>query len=149
MLWCRTKRRIVYSFLVTLVLLQFGCDAGRRDIRRVRSGGYALEAVLVERNGGATSSLSYEVYIVAQGGDTSKAGKPIVRILMSTDPDGSIATEWVRPNQLVITCCEQAWLGDFTNWWNGADADGARRTVQTQLRTPTGMTRPLPQRAFY
>jgi hypothetical protein len=56
------------SFLPLALALLAGCGLGFRDeVARVASPDGRVEAVLVETNGGATTSFGYEVHVVEKG----------------------------------------------------------------------------------
>jgi hypothetical protein len=133
---------------VFIVLFQTGCEAARQDIRRVPASGRAIEALLVERNPGATGDFFYEVHIVPRGGAASRSKEPVLKIMWA-GPPASIALEWTTPSLLTIKCCEEAIVMHFTNRWTGQDAEGQTRTIAVQLDTPTGRGPRLPQRALY
>ncbi|MGB2715425.1 MAG: hypothetical protein WBC51_14685 [Vicinamibacterales bacterium] len=63
---CTRNRKL--SFLPIALALLAGCDLVSRDeVARVASPDGRVEAVLVETNGGATTSFGYEVHVVEKG----------------------------------------------------------------------------------
>ncbi len=88
--------------LALCLVSQIGCTS-RTDVRRVPSPEYPLDAVVVELNDGATTSLSYEVQIVARGRAAS-SGQPVLKIWSGCGEQISMA--WQRQNLLVVTCQE-------------------------------------------
>ena len=148
----RLSPRVHYGRIVTLVLfillVHAGCEAARRDVRRVPASAVAVEALLVERNPGATGDFFYEVYIVPRGGAASRSTEPVLKMMWAGAVD-SIELAWTAPTLLTIKCCDEAIIIHFTNRWTGQDSDGATRTVAVQLNTPSGQSPRLPQRALY
>jgi hypothetical protein len=142
----RLTRVFVFGFL----LLSFvtGCEAAREDVKRVHASGLSVEAVLVERNAGATVDFWYEVYLVPRGERVSRSTEPVLQVMWAGPPE-SIALEWTAPRRLTIKCCAEAVIMRFTNRWSGKDAEGGWRTVAVELQTPNGKTPPLPQRAAF
>ena len=63
---CTRNRRL--SFLPIALALLAGCGLVSRDeVARVASPNGRVEAVLIETNGGATTSFGYEVHVVPKG----------------------------------------------------------------------------------
>ncbi len=67
----RVRMRLLPSCLLTLVLALGGCIASSGyswdEVARVRAPDGRADAVLIETNGGATTSFGYHVYVVAPG----------------------------------------------------------------------------------
>jgi hypothetical protein len=63
-------RAVIWTAVIAAALP--GC-ASRDEVSRVASPDRSLEAVLVEINGGATTSYGYDVYVVKKGSDLSWA----------------------------------------------------------------------------
>ena len=91
-----------HQWLVTALLLLVGC-ASRDEVSRVPSPDGVLDAVLLERGGGAARSFSYEIYVVKR---TATLGRsPAVMNL-----DGAIRgkdaygvnLKWVTPEVLAV-----------------------------------------------
>ena len=64
---------MIRTLLALLLLVFLGACARHDEVARVTSPDGAMEAVLVESNGGATTSFWYDVYIVETGSPYSKA----------------------------------------------------------------------------
>jgi hypothetical protein len=140
--------RPIHALLALLVALQAGCGF-RTDVERVPAPEYPLDAVLVERNGGATTSFSYEVHIVPRGKSPAWSfwRSPVMAIWSGCGD--RIAMEWGRSNLLIVKCDEAANISDFSNRWIGPDAAGSYRTIEVRLQSPAGATPSLPLRDFY
>jgi hypothetical protein len=70
---CTRNRKL--SFLPIALALLAGCSLVSRDeVARVASPDGRVEAVLIETNGGATTSFGYEVHVVF-----GKAGPQVIR----------------------------------------------------------------------
>jgi hypothetical protein len=140
--------RPLHGLLALLVALQAGCIS-RTDVERVPAPEYPLDAVLVERNGGATTSFSYEVHIVSRGESPSLLfGRSPVMAIWSGCAD-RIALEWGRPNLLIVKCDEPGHISDFSNRWAGPDAAGSYRRIEVRVQSPAGATPALQLRDFY
>lgn len=67
----RVHMRVLPSSWLTLVLVLGGCISGNGqrgdEVARVRAPDGRADAVLMETNGGATTSFGYRVYVVAPG----------------------------------------------------------------------------------
>ncbi|MCB1850466.1 MAG: hypothetical protein KDI83_06730 [Gammaproteobacteria bacterium] len=57
-------------FLVLLLLIS-GCGVSQDEVARTQSPDGKLDAVLVETNGGATTSFGYKVFVVKKGANYS------------------------------------------------------------------------------
>jgi hypothetical protein len=55
-------------YLIILLTLHLGCSGSRDEVARVASPSDSVEAVLIETNGGATTSFGYQIYLVPKGG---------------------------------------------------------------------------------
>jgi hypothetical protein len=71
----RGRVNMIFRFSPTLVVLLTAClvfPISRDEVARVVSSSGRLDAVLVETNGGATTSFGYLVYVVPHGAKPSK-----------------------------------------------------------------------------
>jgi hypothetical protein len=63
-----SRHRALLALVTTFVLLTACSQVSRDEVARVAAPGGQVEAVLVETNGGATTSFGYEVHVVERGG---------------------------------------------------------------------------------
>src|SRR3989339_512297 len=75
-----TVLAIILLFVMVVILLFVMIDymmkPSKDEVVRIASPNNKLDAVLVETNGGATTSYGYEIYVIKRGKKTS--GKPPV-----------------------------------------------------------------------
>jgi hypothetical protein len=88
----------------SLVAVFTGCGLVSSDeVARVRSPTGRLEAVVIETNGGATTSFGYEVYIVPAGSGTWR-GREVASFYGAARNDNAygVNVRWVTVNSLAI-----------------------------------------------
>lgn len=78
------KRLRLLAIVLLVAALASGCadDARYDEVARVASPDGMLEAVLAESSGGATTTFSYHVHVVASGGAVS--GNPVAVLVGAT-----------------------------------------------------------------
>jgi hypothetical protein len=95
--------------LIGTGLLVAGCLCGpwsRDEVARVRSPDGAIEGVIVETNGGATTSFGYEIHVVSAGGRPEAAHR--VAFLYGAGRNASaygVNLRWTSPASLSIEYC--------------------------------------------
>ena len=83
-----------------------GCGLGSRDeVARVASPDGRAEAVLVEMNGGATTSFGYEVHVVPKGRPTSARVAWLYGAVRNENAFGA-NLKWTDDHELVIEYLE-------------------------------------------
>jgi|SRR5882724_6517187 len=102
------------SVLVTILLVacgKAGTDTtGRDEVARVPSPDGAFDAVLIETNGGATTSFGYEVEIVRHA-DTAQAA-PIATLYGATRNEQAYGANlrWQGPRELTVEYLQARWV---------------------------------------
>jgi hypothetical protein len=103
---------------ILLVASVVGCDTGGwswDEVARVRSPDGSRDAVLVERNGGATTSFGYEVFVVPHDAGVAEGTPGTVASLYAATRNGqaygaklrwlagdSLAVEYLRAREALI-----------------------------------------------
>ena len=92
--------------LVALVLscaAAGGCAVGRDEVARVAAPAGGREAVLVETNGGATTSFGYEVHVVPRGGRPGEENQ-VARLYGAVRNDSAYGANlrWVGARELRV-----------------------------------------------
>jgi len=106
-----------------------GCSVERREMQRVRSPDDQVDAVLVRINGGATTALTWNLYLVpagakAEGRESFNADR------MSGD---SLAVSWKAPGVLEIAY-PSGTIHHFTNSWRTSRVGDSTVQVELTLR---------------
>lgn len=77
-------------------------DASKDEVARVPSPDGKVDAVLVESNGGATTSFGYDVYIVRAGARVSGNSAAWLYDALRSDHAYGVNMKWDSPNRLVL-----------------------------------------------
>ena len=104
--------------MVSLVIAAAACDVGGwswDEVARVRSPDGSRDAVLVERNGGATTSFGYEVFVVTHGAPVRDGAPGAVASLYAATRNeqaygvnlrwlsrDSLAVEYLRAREAIV-----------------------------------------------
>lgn len=87
-----------------ILLVALGCSRQCRDeVARVRSPDGSLDAVVIETNGGATTSFGYEIDLVVAGGGVPSARR--VAFLYGAGRNANaygVSLRWTRPDALAV-----------------------------------------------
>jgi hypothetical protein len=101
----RTEHRKLSLVAVALALLT-GCGLVSRDeVARVPSPDGRVEAVLMETNGGATTSFGYEVHVVEKGRPASDQVAWLYGASRNENACGA-NLKWISDNELVVEYLE-------------------------------------------
>ena len=102
----RLKRRIATALLLGLNLASAGC-IGRDEVARATSPSGKVDAVLVETNGGATTSFGYEIYVVPARGSTWLHKRVAFLYAAARNEQAyGVNLRWARPSDLAIEYLE-------------------------------------------
>jgi len=83
-------------------LLLQGC-VSRDEVARVRSPGGDIDALVVERNGGATTGFVYEVHLVPAGGKRGLTTEvAVLQEAIRNDRAGGVNARWRSPDLLAV-----------------------------------------------
>jgi hypothetical protein len=89
-------------FLVTTAVLLVGCGlVSRNEVARVASPDRHVEAVMIETNGGTTTSFGYEIYVVESGRPPREPIAWLYGAARNSQAYGA-NLKWTNGNDLVI-----------------------------------------------
>jgi len=94
-------------------------------MRRIESPGGKVEAVLIQSNGGATTSYGYSIFIVPKGGSIDKKANPV----FLSDKTRGLRFNWSGPKKLEIYYAE-ARIFRFKNFWQHREVDNFKYEVK-------------------
>lgn len=133
----RKRVKVHLTVFLAIACLILGCESvADRQIERLRSPDGKVDAVLVERNGGATTSMAYIIYIVPKGHSVSDKTRIALMDHVHNDRQKDLpGLSWDGDRQLVISF-DKAQLLAFTNSmsWRGLDNFGY--VVEVRLKHP-------------
>jgi len=125
----RIERRKLSLAAVALALLT-GCGLVSRDeVARVPSPDGRVEAVLMETNGGATTSFGYEVHVVEKGRPASNQVAWLYGAGRNENAFGA-NLKWINGNELVVE-----YLDARDQALGRASVSVAGRTIKVSLRS--------------
>lgn len=101
-----------------------------RLMERIRSPDGVVEALVVQRNGGATTSLVEEVFVVPTGANVPAGNLDVFR----ADRVSELVVHWMGVRHLVIAY-QHARIFDYTNFWEARAVDDFRYIVHIGLRS--------------
>lgn len=109
-----------------------------KEIHRATSPDKIVDAILVERQTGATVATPTELYIVPSGQDW-KDKLPVLR----GDHLEGLQISWQQPRFLEIHY-KKGRIFSFTNFWHSSDVQQFKYVVELRLVPGTGSTIDLP-----
>lgn len=136
----RLRRNMGLLMVVALLLLSgvvlgkdllFSLLVAQREVSRLTSPDNKVDAVLVERNVGATTSYSYHVYIVPKGTKVKRGHEKFI-----ADKVSHIKIEWLQSKLLQISY-EQARIFHYSNFWQSREVDNFEYIVEIRLKPTT------------
>ncbi len=97
-------RQALVGLGAAVLLAACGVGGTAQEVQRRTSPDGALDAVIVERNHGATTPFVYEVIVLPQGGSAS-GGQSAVRLVGATrnDQNWGADVQWLSPTQLHVS----------------------------------------------
>ena len=104
------------------------------EIRRVKAPDGVVDAVLVEGNGGATTSFSYSVFLVPSGTTFDPSQRVFEPDYAEFVADHQVGLElvWTRPKLLEIRF-EKARIFEFSNFWHSREVQNFDYVVELRL----------------
>ncbi|KPA19168.1 hypothetical protein MHK_000613 [Candidatus Magnetomorum sp. HK-1] len=106
----------IFKFLILLLSINLNCcglnPCTEEDVFRQTSPDNLVDVIVINRNCGATTSISNSVYIVPKGELTDK-----YRPVFVADHVVNLKVKWLKSKFLVISYAE-ARIFEFTNFWN-------------------------------
>ena len=133
--------KMIAVFLITFALcLVSSCgnfiigEQGFEEIARVKSPDGIVDAILIENNGGATTSYGYSVFIVPSGMKFDKESPMFKseRELFTADHPKGLQLEWSKPKFLEIKY-DKARIFGFRNSWHSQEVQNYQYTVELRL----------------
>jgi hypothetical protein len=116
-----------FGFLVLFLSISCSAFVSSEEISRVSSPDSVVDAVLVEVNGGATTSTEYYLYIVPKGEKYKKGYQSLV-----IDHDKGLKIFWKQDKFLVIEYDEGRIL-QFRNYWEAREVQNFKYVVELRL----------------
>jgi hypothetical protein len=116
------------KFTITILIsfFLFACNLiEEKEIGRIESPDGKVVAVMIESDGGATTSYGYSIYIIPKGGSIEKKNKPV----FLSDHTRRLRFNWDGPKRLKILYAE-ARIFRFTNFWQHRDVDNFKYEVK-------------------
>jgi hypothetical protein len=114
--------------IATAVFIIFGCNpVSREELKRTTSPDSIVDAVLVQANGGATTSFIYELYVVKKGAKITEGSA-----LLRADHVDGLLIGWSQSKLLDIKYAE-ARIHHFTNFWHSKDVNNFKYVVELRL----------------
>jgi hypothetical protein len=107
-----------------------GDDFSLKELKRIISSDKKVEAVLVETNGGATSSLDNLVFIVIPGKKITQADTKYS--VFNADHYQNVDIKWEKNNELLISY-SKARIFNYTNFWQTQEIDNWNYVVEIKL----------------
>jgi len=102
--------------LVGLALRDFG-EWSFDEVARVAHSQAGVDAVLVETNGGATTSFGYEVFVVPRGQTPKRSDHPVANLYGAGRNEHAygVNLRWVSTDTLAVEYLD----AQHVNWYNG------------------------------
>lgn len=127
--WYSEKKIVLglFSFLVIGIIV-LGCDpVARKEIKRITSPDFMIDALLVQTNAGATTSFGYEVYFVPRGKQLAEEN-PLFR----GDKMKELKLRWVQSKLFEIQY-KQGRIFLFRNFWHSKQVQNFEYRVEIRL----------------
>lgn len=121
---------LVLIIVVVLVIYQLTklFSITEKEINRFISPDGKVETILIEKDGGATTSFAYNIYIVPKDGKYQK-GKEI----FIADNIQNIRIEWIKDKLLQISF-DKARIFHFSNFWQSKEVKNYMYIVEIRLK---------------
>lgn len=116
---------IIMIMIFQLNLLPFNI---KDEISRIESPDGKVEAILVQNNGGATTSESYHLYLVPKGSKFKNKQE-----LFIADHVQNLKIKWLKEKQLQISY-DEARIFHFSNFWQSKKVENLKYIVGLQLK---------------
>jgi hypothetical protein len=132
--WVLAFAAVVVAFPVILLvlLLVIAPSASEDEVARVPSPEGRFEAVLVETNGGATTSFGYEIHVVPTAGKPNGSPAALLYGAVRNESAYGVNLKWESPNRLAVE-----FLQAKSVELKASELSVAGREVQVALRPGT------------
>jgi len=131
---------IQFTFIIIFSALFFGCGlflpCNEFELKRIASPDDQVEAVLVKKDCGATTSESLNVFIVNKGGKTEEKD-----LVFQADHIMDFSLSWRKAKFLEMRY-RQGRIFQFTNFWQSKDVDNFSYVVEIR-ETPLSQSHVL------
>lgn len=116
----------VFAIIVILIGLELR-DFGQwsfDEVARIPSSTSNVDAVLVETNGGATTSFGYEVFVLSRGQAPQRSGHPVANLYGAVRSEHAygVNLRWVSSDTLAVEYLD----AQDVHWLNGSVILGGR-----------------------
>ena len=132
------KNFLVYIFLF-FSFYSFGCnaiplfEASSTEYYRVKSPDGEVDAVLMKSDAGATTSFSYNLFLLPKGSSSQKLSLDYSQFIV--DKAESLKITWIN-NKILQIDCKSARIFRFSNFWQSKEIQDYRYIVELRI-SPT------------
>jgi hypothetical protein len=124
------SKTIQVTFTIVAVAVLLGCNLSspcrQVETNRFKSPDGKVDAVIIKKDCGATTSESYNVFVVASGKEAKGAD-----LVFKADHVEGLYISWRQPKFLDINY-NQARIFQFMNFWQSKDVDSLRYVVEVR-----------------
>ena len=124
--------RLAGILLVASALGACDVDGELEEIERVASPDGVVDAVVIRKNFGATTSYAYQVYVVQTGAKPEEGKQNFV-----ADRANGLTVKWEQTRSLAIVFSE-ARIFEFSNFWTSREVEEFRYVVELRLAPTSG-----------
>jgi len=131
--FCLSLYFLFFSFYI------FGCNAipfsevSSTEYYRVKSPDGKVDAVLMESNGGATTSFSYNLFFLPTGASSKELSLDRSRLI--ADKVENLRITWIE-NKILQIDCKSARIFRFSNFWQSKEIQDYKYIVEIRI-SPT------------
>jgi hypothetical protein len=129
------KNFLGYIFLF-FSFYSFGCNAipfpevSSKEHYRVKSPDAEVDAVLMKSDGGATTSVSYNLFILPKGASSREL--PLEHSRLIADNAEGLRITWIE-NKVLKIDCKSARIFRFSNFWQSKEVQDYRYVVEIRI----------------
>jgi len=129
------KNFLGYIFLF-FSFYSFGCNAipfpevSSKEHYRVKSPDAEVDAVLMKSDGGATTSVSYNLFILPIGASSREL--PLEHSRLIADNAEGLRITWIE-NKILEIDCKSARIFRFSNFWQSKEVQDYRYIVEIRI----------------
>jgi hypothetical protein len=114
----------------------FGCNAipfsevSKTEYYRVKSPDAEVDAVLIKSGGGATTSASYNLFILPKGASSKEL--PLEHSQLIADKAEDLRITWIE-NKILKIDCKSARIFRFSNFWQSKEVQDYKYVVEIRI----------------
>ena len=124
----KTVKTLVIALFSLVIVALFGCGlsdpCSRKEVSRVTSPDGKVDSVVIKIDCGATTSESYNVFIVGNGMAVKESD-----LVFQADHMEDISISWREPPLLIVKYTK-ARIFQFRNFWSSKDVDDFNHVVE-------------------